>query len=739
MRLKRKMAILLAVSMLFNSGMTGLAESENALYEEETEWNDIQNMADILTEPSTEATTEQMIEFDLQADERSEEENKLEAQESEPETDALLIETEPEEETEPETSTEETEEIIGESKQVNVTIKVLDVDNHPVEGIEVKISPTGKSVQSEIIMMTDTNGEIKEKVNLRCGATYEICQKKLPGHYSTYGKRFKINEEDEDLRFEFNNQPTVVKIGVIDNVSGTSPYTGSYVAGATIVIIKDNEVLKTITTERELTELVGLLEPDTKYKIIQTAAPAGYIVGAVTGSGAYSVGKMISLSSKTKKEKTVVISADTVKVLVSRKGYDSRTETDKMGKKEFEYKNLNYLAGANIEIRDKNGNVVRDKEGKPVTWTSDGKGGRLIEGALKADTEYRLVETVTPKEYNIAEEIVFRTNKSGRLDLIDVQTAKESGTINVRLSSVHQGKTIKVNDGLFCALFLDEELNQRYIEGGVKKLSISANQEYAQTVFENVPVGVYYVAETNQNGEILRNDENIRVKNPEQPLYVNVDKELVTEIVVDVLKHEFGDWREVSSATVFAPKKEVRACNICMEEESRDVGSKLEATVEMNATEVPLKNNQKTNALKVIGLADGDYVKEWKSSNTKIFTVSKNGVIKAGKKKGKAILTVTMASGLQKKIPIVVNRKTINTSKIVGLPKKITLRKGKKLVLKPLLIPITSSQNPTYSSSNKKIVTVNKKGVLTAKKKGKSKIIVKSGKKKITITVTVIK
>ena len=189
MRLKRKMAILLAVSMLFNSGMTGLAESENALYEEETEWNDIQNMADILTEPSTEATTEQMIEFDLQADERSEEENKLEAQESEPETDALLIETEPEEETEPETSTEETEEIIGESKQVNVTIKVLDIDNHPVEGIEVKISPIGKSVQSEIIMMTDTNGEIKEKVNLRCGATYEICQKKLPGHYSTYGKR----------------------------------------------------------------------------------------------------------------------------------------------------------------------------------------------------------------------------------------------------------------------------------------------------------------------------------------------------------------------------------------------------------------------------------------------------------------------------------------------------------------------------------------------------------------------
>ena len=79
---------------------------------------------------------------------------------------------------------------------------------------------------------------------------------------------------------------------------------------------------------------------------------------------------------------------------------------------------------------------------------------------------------------------------------------------------------------------------------------------------------------------------------------------------------------------------------------------------------------------------------------------------------------------------------TVNT-KISGIPKKITLAKGRKQTLKPILSPITSQEKITYTSSNKKIVTVSSKGVLTAKAAGKAKITVKSGSKKVTVTVTV--
>ena len=83
--------------------------------------------------------------------------------------------------------------------------------------------------------------------------------------------------------------------------------------------------------------------------------------------------------------------------------------------------------------------------------------------------------------------------------------------------------------------------------------------------------------------------------------------------------------------------------------------------------------------------------------------------------------------------------KTVTTSKITGLQKKVTLKKGKKLTLKPSRTPITSTKKFTYKSSNKKIATVSSKGVIKGKKTGKAKITVKSGKKKYTVTVIVTK
>ena len=43
----------------------------------------------------------------------------------------------------------------------------------------------------------------------------------------------------------------------------------------------------------------------------------------------------------------------------------------------------------------------------------------------------------------------------------------------------------------------------------------------------------------------------------------------------------------------------------------------------------------------------------------------------------------------------------------------------------------------TYTTSNKKVCTVTKGGVITAKKKGTAKVTVRSGRKKVVIKVKV--
>ena len=78
-----------------------------------------------------------------------------------------------------------------------------------------------------------------------------------------------------------------------------------------------------------------------------------------------------------------------------------------------------------------------------------------------------------------------------------------------------------------------------------------------------------------------------------------------------------------------------------------------------------------------------------------------------------------------------------STQKIKLNRRKLTLKKGKSFRLKVTLTPADSQDKITYKTSNKKIATVSKKGKIKAKKKGKVKITVISGKKKAVCTVKV--
>lgn len=214
-----------------------------------------------------------------------------------------------------------------------------------------------------------------------------------------------------------------------------------------------------------------------------------------------------------------------------------------------------------------------------------------------------------------------------------------------------------------------------------------------------------------------------------------------TTKVVPVGAHKFSSWETIDAATVFAPAVQARTCSVCGHKETKNDGKKLAATMKVNATKLPLKIKQKTMVLKVNGLANGDSVASWKSSNTKVVKVSgkSNGTctLIAGNKKGKATVTVMLKSGLKKNITITVQKAAVKTSKITGVVKNLKLKKNQTAVLEATVTPLTSLQKMKYKSSNKKIATVTSKGIVTAKKKGSAVITVKSGSKTVKCKVTV--
>ena len=203
-------------------------------------------------------------------------------------------------------------------------------------------------------------------------------------------------------------------------------------------------------------------------------------------------------------------------------------------------------------------------------------------------------------------------------------------------------------------------------------------------------------------------------------------------------------WKTVREATVFGEGTEEGVCSVCGRKESRSLPvPEPSMTVTGDVSKITLQKGKKTTAFAVSGMARGDSVRSWSSSDTKVFTVKGKSdgtcTIKAGKKTKKATLTIELASGLTRKITVKVQKAPVKVSSlgITNASGTLNLRKGESFSLKLDVRPFTTLIKPSYKSSRSKVASVSKKGVITAKKPGTAKITIKCGKKKKTITVRV--
>jgi len=166
--------------------------------------------------------------------------------------------------------------------------------------------------------------------------------------------------------------------------------------------------------------------------------------------------------------------------------------------------------------------------------------------------------------------------------------------------------------------------------------------------------------------------------------------------------------------------------------------------VKLNYAKITMRKNTRFKWLKASVLPENASNKAivWKSSNTKVAVVDAKGNIRA-KKAGKTVITATTVNGKTAKVSVKVVGSRIRVSKLHLEQKKVTLKKGKKLKLRVTILPVNAdNRKVTWKSSNKKVASINAKGVVKAKKPGKVKITCTSrdkGRKKAVCTITVKK
>lgn len=157
--------------------------------------------------------------------------------------------------------------------------------------------------------------------------------------------------------------------------------------------------------------------------------------------------------------------------------------------------------------------------------------------------------------------------------------------------------------------------------------------------------------------------------------------------------------------------------------------------INLNKTVITISVKKSYTLKATITPSDSTDTITWSSSKKSVATVSSTGKVK-GIKAGTVTITATTSSG--KKVTCKVTVNVPATSIVVS--SKENIKVGKKKTLTATVLPSNTTDKVTWSTSNKKVVTVNSKGKIKGIKIGTATITATTASgKKATCKVTVLK
>ena len=272
-----------------------------------------------------------------------------------------------------------------------VYITKVNSNGEELEGAKLQIL-SGNNVIDEWTTTKESTHEITGI--LGAGKTYKLHEVTPPnGYVVTNDKEFTVPNNNQELEVEMIDDPTNVSLIKLDSK------TNEPLAGALLQVLdKDKNVVYEYTSTEEKELVTGLLVSGEKYYLHEAKAP-----------DTYQRSKDVEfIVGDTSEELEVQMSDEKTQLKIEK--------VDEKGKT---------LAGATLQIIDREGNVIKEFE-------STEKAEELY-GILNELEIYTLHEEKVPTGYLKAEDIKFKIDEQGRVNIFESNEAKvlEENTIKM--------------------------------------------------------------------------------------------------------------------------------------------------------------------------------------------------------------------------------------------------------------------------------------------------------------------